>query len=160
MQKCPPETVQWIQKVRISWKNGLSFKLKHRNAQKHKLGIFFWGGGAAKRSRERERLCLLSEPEMRSEGGLLIMNLFERATRKNANKWATKFVKLDLFLVWKGKHFFFTSLQASQVIKLKHFWEARVYKIFFNPRHLYWNVRIPSILETTAETPSTCYARW
>ena len=26
--------VQWIQKVRILWKNGLNFKLKHRNPQK------------------------------------------------------------------------------------------------------------------------------
>ena len=34
MCKNVPETVQWIQKVRILWKNGLNFKLKHRNAQK------------------------------------------------------------------------------------------------------------------------------
>ena len=33
MCKNVPETVQWIQKVRILWKNGLNFKLKHRNGQ-------------------------------------------------------------------------------------------------------------------------------
>ena len=34
MWKNVPETVQWIKKVRILWRNGLNFKLKHRNAQK------------------------------------------------------------------------------------------------------------------------------
>ena len=34
MCKNVPETVQWIKKVRILWKNGLNFKLKRRNAQK------------------------------------------------------------------------------------------------------------------------------
>ena len=34
MCKNVPETVQWIEKFRILWKNGLNFKLKRRDAQK------------------------------------------------------------------------------------------------------------------------------
>ena len=41
MCKNVPETVQWIKKVQILWKNGLNFKLKHRNAQKSILSRRF-----------------------------------------------------------------------------------------------------------------------
>ena len=48
MCKNVPETVQWIKKVRILWKNGLNFKLKHRNAQKSILSGRF--GALTRRS--------------------------------------------------------------------------------------------------------------
>ena len=160
MQKCPPETVQWIQKVRISWKNGLSFKLKHRNAQKHKLGIFFGGGGGGKAVERAGALVPTIGTGNEKRRRFVDNEPLWKGYAKKREQMSDKICEAWPIFSLKRKTFFFTSLQASQVIKLKHFWEARVYKIFFNPRHLYWNVTMPSILETTAETPSTCYARW
>ena len=49
MCKNVPETLQWIKKVRILWKKGLYFKLKHRNAQK---SILSWRFGTLTRRPE------------------------------------------------------------------------------------------------------------
>ena len=133
---------------------------------KHKLGIYIFGGKAVERAgalvpttgtgnEKRRTLKKSTVPSSRFVDNVPLWKGYAKKREQMSDKICEAW---PIFSLKRKTHFFYQS--SSQVIKLKHFWEARVYKIFFNPRHLYWNVTMPSILETTAETPSTCYARW
>ena len=147
----------YVRRISFRHTNINNFRLAQKSSSKllssakHELEIYIFSGKVIERA---ERWSKLPEPEMRSEGlwkslqylhrDLLIMYLFERVTRKNANKWAT--MSLTYFQ-FKKENIFFTTLQAESFLK------SRKQPIFRDATsfHAKWrlrNVRRKSVLMT------------
>ena len=117
----------YVRRISFCHTNINTFRLAQKSSSnlfsraKNELGIYIFDGKAIERAGAlepttgtgNEKRRTLKKPTVSSPRFADNVPLW-KGYAKNANKWATKFARLDLFSVWKGKHFFHQS--SSRII--------------------------------------------